>query len=652
MSPRVRTGLALAGSVALGGGLLYVALRGVDLGEVWRQLEGGAWGWLVPLLAVTVLSVVARAWRWAILLDTLPNRDGRPQTEPTPFRVALISELIGYLVNLAVPRLGEVVRSGNVAARRPVRFAAVVGTVFAERLLDVLMLVVALVSVSLIFGARLGRVAEAAKLNIEGLIAGLPASLDALIVGGLVAVVIAVVTLRVRARRRRGDAVQKGPGLVGQFKDGALTIVRTGRPVALVTSTLVMWGCYVLMSYLPLKILGMTATYGLGLVDAWGLMTVGAVGMSLPSPSGAGTFHYATIQTLDLLFNVDPEAATSYAVLAHAAQLLFYAVAGSIALLVQGTGLRAATAAAQEAVEEVPAEPASGRPVTSRPASPRPASRDYRTAFAFAVAAAVLAIAGLALWHTERTAGSLELDDAPLAVLDTVSVAGRVVTARVGGMVQAVAPGTAWIGTADHALAVRGVAGRQPARRGPRARLGPPPRGRARRAMARRSYAHTYRERDARCRAPLRGTSDRSAGGLDRSERPAWDARGRSVPSLRAPTRPAARHPPPPRWRSASTRTRSSASSRRTSTRSSRSTTCSTRRACATTRSGSSSGRSARPTCRPTRPSRSSASSTPTSSSTRSARSSTACGAAPSGRPAEHIPGARRTTLSQGWVRR
>ena len=354
MSPRVRTGLALAGSFALGGGLLYVALRGVNLADVWRQLEHGAWGWLVPLAGVTVLSVVARAWRWAILLDTLPRKDGRPQTEPTPFRVALISELIGYLVNLAVPRLGEVVRAGNIAARRPVRFAAVVGTVVAERLLDVLMLVVALVSVSLIFGARLGAVAKEAGQGIERLVAGLPASLDVLIVGGLLAIVIAAVTLRVRARRRRGDAVQRGPSLVAQFRDGALTIVRTGRPVALVASTLVMWGCYVVMSYLPLKILGMTATYGLGLVDAWGLMTVGAVGMSLPSPSGAGSFHYATIQTLDLLFHVDREAATSYAVLAHAAQLLFYAVAGTIALLVQGTGLRAATAAAQEDVEEVP----------------------------------------------------------------------------------------------------------------------------------------------------------------------------------------------------------------------------------------------------------------------------------------------------------
>ena len=351
MSPRLRTGLALAGSFALGGGLLYVALRGADLGAVGAAIRDGAWGWLVPLAAVSVLSVVARAWRWAILLDTLPATDGRPQPDPTPFGVALSSVFIGYLVNLAVPRLGEAVRAGNVAARRPVSFVAVAGTVVAERLLDVAMLALALVSVGLIFGGRLGAVAVEAARGIERLVAGLPAAVDALVVGGLLVVVIAVVTLRLRARRAPKAAPKAGPGLGAQFRDGALTLVRTGRPGALAASTLVIWACYATMSYLPLRLLGMTQTYGLGLVDAWGLMTVGAVGMTLPAPGGAGSFHYATIQTLELLFAVPVLPATSYAVLAHAAQLVFYAAAGAIALLVQGTGLSAAAAAASSEVD-------------------------------------------------------------------------------------------------------------------------------------------------------------------------------------------------------------------------------------------------------------------------------------------------------------
>ncbi|HEX9952540.1 MAG TPA: lysylphosphatidylglycerol synthase transmembrane domain-containing protein [Rubricoccaceae bacterium] len=375
MSTRLRTGLALAGSFALGGGLLYVALRGADLGAVARAIRDGAWGWMLPLALVTVLSVVARAWRWTLLLDTLPQADGTPQRDRTPFGIALSSVMIGYLVNLAVPRLGEAVRAGNIAARRPLGFVAVAGTVVAERLLDVAMLAVALASVSLIFGARLGAVAVEAVRGVERLVAGLPAAVDVLLAAAVIAAIAAVVWLRIRARRAASATPSAGRGLAAQFRDGALTLVRTGRPGALAASTLVIWACYATMSYLPLRILGMDAAYGLGPIDAWALMTVGAVGMTLPAPGGAGSFHYATIQTLVLLFAVPVLPATSYAVLGHAAQLVFYAVAGAIALLVQGTGLRTATAVATAAstgaAPEGDGRDGDGRPVV-RPARPAP----------------------------------------------------------------------------------------------------------------------------------------------------------------------------------------------------------------------------------------------------------------------------------------
>ena len=56
MSPRLKSILAFAGSLLLGGGLLYLALRGADLAAVRDALRGGAWGWLVPLFVVSVAS--------------------------------------------------------------------------------------------------------------------------------------------------------------------------------------------------------------------------------------------------------------------------------------------------------------------------------------------------------------------------------------------------------------------------------------------------------------------------------------------------------------------------------------------------------------------------------------------------------------------
>ncbi len=90
--------------------------------------------------------------------------------------------------------------------------------------------------------------------------------------------------------------------------------------------------------------------------------------------------------------------------------------------------------------------------------TPRPASHGYRLALAFGVAAVVLVAAGLALSHVKDVSTALDLGETRLAVLDTVAVDGRIVTAHVGGVVQAIGPDeNVWIGTADHAFALRGV---------------------------------------------------------------------------------------------------------------------------------------------------------------------------------------------------
>jgi hypothetical protein len=100
-----------------------------------------------------------------------------------------------------------------------------------------------------------------------------------------------------------------------------------------------MWACYALMSDLPLRMLGISQRYGLTLIDAWGVMNVGAIGMALPAPGGTGSYHYAVVQALGLLCGVPETPAAAFALLGHGAQLLFFAVGGAIALIIQGASL-------------------------------------------------------------------------------------------------------------------------------------------------------------------------------------------------------------------------------------------------------------------------------------------------------------------------
>ncbi len=341
MTSRFKSVLAVVGSLVLAGGLLWLSLRNADMAAVGSALREARWAWLVPMTLVSLLSVVVRAWRWRVLLASLAPAS-RPESAVPSLGLATGATMIGYLVNYAAPRAGEVARAVNVSARSGLPFAPVAGTVVAERVLDVLTLGVALLIVVALYGGRVAFLTEGlgAALAARGPLLALVAVVGLLLVGVAVWLV----------RRSAGRLAR----LVGGFRDGLATVVRARRPLALVASTVGLWACYAVMADLPLRLLGID---GLSLVDAFAVMSVGAIGMALPSPGGAGSYHYATVQALTVLFAVGASDAATYALLSHAAQLVFYAVAGGVALVVQGTSLAALRAPAG-ARAETPAEAA------------------------------------------------------------------------------------------------------------------------------------------------------------------------------------------------------------------------------------------------------------------------------------------------------
>ncbi len=340
MNPRLKTALALVGSFALGGALLWLALRGVDLSTVGTALAEARWGWFVPLVLVTIASHALRAWRWQLLLGAMPGEHA-----PVGFGNAFASLLIGYLVNQAAPRLGEVARAANLASRSDHTFSGAFGTVVAERVLDVVTLALALLSVVLLFGSRVSVITERFMAGTLGVIEALPISgavLTLILVASGVAVLGAVWALFARG----GDKVR---GMLTGFRDGLASLLRVRQRLALVASTLGIWLLYGVMTYIPLALLGLADAYGLGFADAWALMNLGAVGMSLPSPGGTGSYHYIAVQTLVLLLGVSQAPAAAYAILTHASQLILMCLLGVAALVWQGTSFRAVTRSARDA---------------------------------------------------------------------------------------------------------------------------------------------------------------------------------------------------------------------------------------------------------------------------------------------------------------
>ena len=90
---------------------------------------------------IALVALVSRAIRWKILIEPLGHS---PRTTNTFYAL-----LVGYLANLAIPRIGEITRCASLNKSEKVPFSGLVGTVIIERAIDVIMLLVCMFIVAI-----------------------------------------------------------------------------------------------------------------------------------------------------------------------------------------------------------------------------------------------------------------------------------------------------------------------------------------------------------------------------------------------------------------------------------------------------------------------------------------------------------------------
>ena len=336
MLQQIRKWIFPTAALIVGIGLMYLALRGVDFDSLWKDLARGNYVWTIPFVGFTLIAHLIRSWRWRILLEALPDqRSGAPRIS---LRTAYSSVMIGFMANYAAPRLGEFVRASHMSLRQKLRFGSVFGTVVADRILDMVMLGLCLLTLPLVLGGRfanlMGLMTDAVGADSIGRVAR--------IAGVIGLTLIFAGALAIRAYRSRGNEnrYSKFENVFTAFKDGVTSLTRSGHTVALVTSSLVMWACYLFLAYIPLLIFGLAGNGGLNLTDAWALLLIGTLGIIVPSPGGVGSYHFVTIQSLVILWGISQESAASYAIFSHGAQLILYTIVGFTFVLIEGATWR------------------------------------------------------------------------------------------------------------------------------------------------------------------------------------------------------------------------------------------------------------------------------------------------------------------------
>lgn len=124
----------------------YLALRGLDLAEAWKDIRHARYIWLVPGVLVYFFAVWARTWRWHYMLGPL---------KPVPLSRLFPVVCIGYMGNNIYPaRAGEVIRSYVLKRKEGISMSASLATVIVERVFDGLVMLL-FVFISLPFAPML-----------------------------------------------------------------------------------------------------------------------------------------------------------------------------------------------------------------------------------------------------------------------------------------------------------------------------------------------------------------------------------------------------------------------------------------------------------------------------------------------------------------
>ncbi len=303
--------------LSLGVALLALAFQNVSWSELQSLIGGVDPLWLSASLAVNLYSHWLRGWRWNLLLEASGQRVATSN--------AFAAVLFGYMVNYAVPRLGEVSRCTILLRSDRVPLLVSGGTVVTERIIDVLVL---LALVGLVFLLEFERlVAVLAPLFAESEPRAATPWLLALVAAGILAAGGLVLT------RRRWANHPWAVRLLAAGSDllrSATGVFRLRQPLRFGLLTLGIWAGYTLSSWLAMQAL--PATAGQSLYLAFVIMAMGGIGMAVPSPGGIGSFHWAITYTF-VMFGLPQASGNALALLIHTPQLLVVSLSGGLAYL-------------------------------------------------------------------------------------------------------------------------------------------------------------------------------------------------------------------------------------------------------------------------------------------------------------------------------
>ena len=291
----------------LGGFLVWYSISKISIDVLVGYFKEAKYSWIILGLFFGILSHLSRAYRWKFMLEPLGFKP--------KFTNSVLAVLVGYLVNLALPRAGEISRATVMANYEKIPFEKGFGTIVAERIADLIMML-SIIAITLF--VQYDFIYELLTKNFNPVKIGI--ALAILIVGFFI--------FSSFVKKAKSGFLLKIKTFITGLIEGVTSIFKMKSKWAFIFHTVFIWLMYVAMFWATIP-----AIENLNVPFGGVLIGFIAGGFSIAATNGGIGLYPIAVAGALALFNIPTEPATAFGWIMWTAQTAMIIIFGGLAFL-------------------------------------------------------------------------------------------------------------------------------------------------------------------------------------------------------------------------------------------------------------------------------------------------------------------------------
>lgn len=293
-----------------------------ELHNIKLAIQQADYFWIILSVVISGLSHFFRALRWKLLLAPMQHH---PSTRNTFFSV-----MVGYLANLALPRVGEVTRCGILTRYEQVPFVQCFGTVIAERALDVVCVILLFfMTLGIEFTKIYGIADDLIFKNVASKYNAFAQNKPLVIAVGIV-FIVGVAGFFYFRKKIQSMMTGKVKAFANGLWDGLMSVKNVNQPILFVVYTVAIWLMYILQVYVCF--FAFSELIHLPFVVAMVITVFGGLAVAVV-PGGTGVYQLIVIQILTTVYLISETESFAFAWAVWTSQIFLILFAGLVSLI-------------------------------------------------------------------------------------------------------------------------------------------------------------------------------------------------------------------------------------------------------------------------------------------------------------------------------